>query len=227
MSLINNANNFKPANGSNQKRKSQKEEKQSAVAEIFDYYELCILSLCTVIVLFSFFIRLCRVDGQSMEDTLKNNEMLLVSDIFYTPERGDIIVFHQTGNQNRSDGEVYSFSLNEPVVKRIIATEGEWIDIKHTDGRLTVTIYDSNMENPQVLDEDYAKYFGSPLADPTGSTVHDYPLQIPEGYVFVMGDNRWHSSDSRAKFIGLVDTRRILGHALMRITPFDKMGAVD
>lgn len=204
-----------------------KEEKQSAVAEIFDYYELCILSLCTVIILFSFFIRLCRVDGQSMEDTLKNNEMLLVSDIFYTPERGDIIVFHQTGVQNRADGEVYSFSLNEPVVKRVIATEGEWIDIKHTDGRLAVTIYDSNMENPRVLDEDYAKYFGLPLADPTGSTVHDYPLQIPKGYVFVMGDNRWHSSDSRARFIGLVDTRRILGHALMRITPFDKMGAVD
>ncbi len=211
----------------NRKGSAQKEEKQSAVAEIFDYYELCILSLCTVIVLFSFFIRLCRVDGQSMEDTLKNNEMLLVSDIFYTPSRGDIIVFHQTGNQNRTDSETYSFSLNEPVVKRVIATEGEWIDIKHTNGQLTVTIYDSNMENPQVLEENYAKYFGSPLADPTGATVHDYPLQVPEGYVFVMGDNRWHSSDSRARFIGLVDTRRILGHALMRITPLDKMGAVD
>ena len=118
------------------------EEKQSVIAEIFDYYELCIFSICAVIVIFSFFIRLCRVDGQSMEDTLHNNEMLLVTDVFYTPERGDVIVFHQTGGQNK---DIYSFSLNEPIVKRVIATAGEWIDIQLSDGRLKVTIYDSNM----------------------------------------------------------------------------------
>ena len=198
-------------------------DKQSAIAEIFDYYELCIYSLCAVIVLFSFFIRLCRVDGQSMEDTLHHGEMLVVSDVFYTPESGDIIVFHQTGSQIQG---VYSgYSLKEPVVKRVIATGGEWIDIGYVDGKLTVTIYDSNMENPRVLDETYAKYSGAALANPTG--FYSYPLRIPEGYVFVMGDNRWHSSDSRSSIIGLVDTRRILGHALMRLTPFDKMGAVD
>lgn len=198
-------------------------DKQSMVAEIFDYYELCIYSLCAVIVLFSFFIRLCRVDGQSMEDTLHHGEMLVVSDVFYTPERGDIIVFHQTGSQ--SQGVYWGYSLNEPVVKRVIATGGEWIDIDYVDGKLEVTIYDSNMENPRVLDETYAKYSGVALANPAGS--YSYPLRIPEGYVFVMGDNRWHSSDSRSSIIGLVDTRRILGHALMRLTPFDKMGAVD
>ena len=123
-------------------------DKQSAIAEIFDYYELCIYSLCAVIVLFSFFIRLCRVDGQSMEDTLHHGEMLVVSDVFYTPESGDIIVFHQTGSQIQG---VYSgYSLNEPVVKRVIATGGEWIDIGYVDGKLTVTIYDSNMENPRA-----------------------------------------------------------------------------
>lgn len=203
--------------------KEKKEEKQSIVAEIFDYYELCIFSLCAVIVIFSFFVRLCRVDGHSMDDTLSHGEMLVVSDVFYTPSRGDIIVFHQTGNQNQ---DVYSgSSLNEPVVKRVIATAGEWLNVEYIDGRLKVTVWDSNMENPRVLDEPYAKYSGAALSDPTG--YHTYPLQIPEGYVFVMGDNRWHSSDSRSSLIGLVDTRRILGHALMRLTPFDKIGAVD
>lgn len=204
-------------------KNEKKEQKQSTIAEIFDYYELCILSLCAVIVIFSFFVRLCRVDGNSMNDTLSNGEMLVVSDIFYTPSRGDIIVFHQTGNQNQ---DVYSgFSLNEPVVKRVIATGGEWINVEYVDGKLKVTIWDENKENPRVLEEPYAKYSGAATSNPTG--YHTYPLQIPDGCVFVMGDNRWHSSDSRSSIIGIVDTRRILGHAIMRLTPFDKIGAVD
>lgn len=204
------------------KNEKKNEEKQSVIAEIFDYYELCIFSICAVIVIFSFFIRLCRVDGQSMEDTLHNNEMLVVSDIFYTPKRGDVIVFHQTGGQNQ---DIYSFSLNEPIVKRVIATAGEWIDIKLADGRLEVTIYDSSMEKKYTLSEDYAKYSGSPSWNPTG--YHEYPMQIPKGYVFVMGDNRWHSTDSRSTLIGLVDTRRILGRAVLRLTPFSKFGSID
>lgn len=211
----------KPEKQSGKTEKSN-EEKQSVIAEIFDYYELCIFSICAVIVIFSFFIRLCRVDGQSMEDTLHNNEMLLVTDVLYTPERGDVIVFHQTGGQNK---DIYSFSLNEPIVKRVIATAGEWIDIQLSDGRLKVTIYDNNMENPCTLEEDYAKYSGSPSWNPTG--YHEYPMQIPEGYVFVMGDNRWDSTDSRSTLIGLVDTRRILGRAVLRVTPFSKFGTID
>lgn len=204
------------------KNDSNDEKKQSVIAEIFDYYELCVFSICVVIVIFSFFIRLCRVDGQSMEDTLHNNEMLVVSDIFYTPERGDIIVFHQTGGQNK---DIYSFSLNEPIVKRVIATAGEWIDIRLAGDRLEVTVYDSSMEKKYTLEEDYAKYSGSPSWNPTG--YHEYPMQIPEGYVFVMGDNRWHSTDSRSTLIGLVDTRRILGRAVLRLTPLSKFGSID
>ncbi len=206
----------------NPKDEKRSEEKQSVIAEIFDYYELCIFSICAVIVIFSFFIRLCRVDGQSMEDTLHNNEMLVVSDIFYTPKRGDVIVFHQTGGQNQ---DIYSFSLNEPIVKRVIATAGEWIDIKLSGDRLEVMIYDSSMEKKYTLSEDYAKYSGSPSWNPTG--YHEYPMQIPEGYVFVMGDNRWHSTDSRSTLIGLVDTRRILGRAVLRLTPLSKFGSID
>ncbi len=200
----------------------QQEEKQSVIAEAFDYYELCLLSICAVIIIFSFFIRLNRVDGQSMEDTLHDGDMLVVSDLFYTPSRGDVIVFHQTGNQ---DENINSSSLNEPVVKRVIATAGEWIDIKLEDDKLVVTVWDEKMENARILEEDYAAYKKPQMWNPTG--YHEYPVQIPEGHVFVMGDNRWHSSDSRSALIGLVDCRRILGHVLLRLTPFDKFGAVD
>ena len=188
--------------------------KTSFLSELFDYFELFIISACCVLLVFSFFTRICRVSGDSMLNTLYNTEMLIVSDVFYTPERGDIIVFHQTGDQ---PGD-----LNEPVVKRVIATEGEWIDIEVGNNKLIVTIYDSNKENPHVLDEEYANYFkGTGYYNYT-----NYPVQVPEGCIFVMGDNRGNSLDSRSPSIGFVDVRRVLGKVVCRVLPFDKFGTV-
>ena len=197
-----------------------KSQKSSLSGEFFDIFEVFILSTCIVLLFFSFFIRLCRVDGPSMENTLINNEMLVISDLFYTPEYGDIIVFHQTSNTVSR--------LNEPIVKRVIATENQWIDIKVNDNKLTVTVYDENMENPRVLTEDYAKY-----SSYTASLNRDntYPMQVPAGHVFVMGDNRNNSTDSRSHNIGdvngCVDERRILGKVILRVAPFSKFGPVD
>lgn len=195
--------------------KTSSKPKTTLIKEIFDYFELFIFSACAVLLLFSFATRICRVDGPSMLNTLHDSEMLLVTDIFYTPERGDIVVFHQTGDQP-SD-------LNEPIVKRVIATEGEWIDINNADGKLYVTVYNSNFENPIVLDEYYARY-----DDGVGYYKYDvYPLQVPEGCTFVMGDNRGNSLDSRSTSIGFVDNRRILGKVVCRLIPFDKFGKID
>ena len=192
-----------------------KKKQGSFLSELFDYFELFIISACCVLILFSFFTRICRVSGDSMLNTLYNNEMLIVSDVLYTPERGDIIVFHQTGND---PGD-----LNEPVVKRVIATEGEWIDIEVGSKGLIVTIYDSNKENPQVLQEDYANYFkGVGYYNYSG-----YPVQVPEGSIFVMGDNRGNSLDSRSDSIGFVDVRRVLGKVVCRVLPLDKFGTVN
>lgn len=191
-------------------------KKSSFLGELFEYFELFVFSACAVLVLFSFATRICRVDGPSMLKTLHDTEMLLVSDVLYTPEYGDIVVFHQTGN---APGD-----LNEPIVKRVIATEGEWIEIdKNSNGTLTVTVYDENCENPRVLDETYANYDNGPgyYSYPEG------PVQVPEGTVFVMGDNRGNSLDSRSPAIGFVDQRRILGKVICRVTPLDKFGRVD
>lgn len=192
-----------------------KKEKPSLLGELFDYFELFIISACCVLIIFSFFTRICRVSGDSMLNTLYNTETLIVSDVFYTPERGDIIVFHQTGDQ---PGD-----LNEPVVKRVIATEGEWIDIEVGENKLIVTIYDSNKQNPRVLEEDYANYFkGVGYYNYEG-----YPVQVPQGTIFVMGDNRGNSLDSRSGAIGFVDTRRVLGKVVCRVLPLDKFGTVN
>ena len=144
-----------------------------------------------------------------MENTLFEEENLLVSDLFYTPERGDIVVFHQTG------------SLNEPVVKRVIATEGEHISITYGLDTMTVTVTDRNGKTT-ILTEPYMKYDTS-----RQSPYSSMSVTVPEGMLFVMGDNRNNSLDSRSSAIGLVDERRVLGRVIFRVTPFDRFGSVE
>jgi signal peptidase I len=198
------------------KSPTKEKKKNSFLGEFFEYFELFIFSACAVLILFSFVTRICRVDGPSMLNTLHDSEMLIVSDFMYTPERGDIVVFHQTGDQ---PGD-----LNEPIVKRVIATEGEWIDIDRATQ--TVTIYDENMENPQVLDESTYRYLDSGKWQI--ALTMSFPVQVPKGHLFVMGDNRNHSADSSTSaVIGFVDTRRVLGRVICRLTPIQKFGPIE
>ena len=185
------------------------------VVAMLEYVEILVFSLSLVLIIFSFCVRLCEVKGGSMNMTLIDKEKLLVSDIFYTPKVGDIIVFHQTGY------------LNEPVVKRVIAVGGETIDIDFET--MEVTITDKN-GNTRILDEDYAYYDPSEKAKKkyyAHKTDYTFPMYVPEGYLFVMGDNRYNSLDSRFSEVSLVDERRVLGKVVFRITPFDKIGMVD
>lgn len=195
---------------------NKKNNSQGIVASLLEYFEILVFSLAFVVLLFTFCVRLCQVSGDSMLNTLVDGEKLLVSNVFYEPECGDIIVFHQTG-----------MYLNEPVVKRVIAVGGEKIQIDFDTWTVTVT---DKQGNTRVLEEDYAFF------DPMRKAMYeshrsDYdfsePMTIPEGYIFVMGDNRYNSLDSRFDDIGLVDQRRVLGKVICRLTPFDKMGAVE
>ena len=188
--------------------KKEPKKKIAFATELLDYLEVFVIAICVVILLFSFCFRLCRVSGSSMENTLFHDEALIVSDLFYTPQREDIIVFHQTGK------------LNEPVVKRVIATEGETVHIRHSYNTMIVTVTDVN-GNKTVLEEDYMNYEGMPLY------LNDMEYTVPEGQLFVMGDNRNDSKDSRHPDIGLVDERRILGKVLFRITPLSRFGTVN
>ena len=140
-----------------------------------------------------------------MNDTLIHGEKVVISDVFYTPKRGDIIVFHDTD------------TLNEPVIKRVIATGGETVQTFYTDTGMSVKITDKN-GNESYLEEEYTKYIYPTYLPDT--------YVVPKGKVFVMGDNRSNSKDSRHPDIGFVDERAILGRVLFRVTPLSKLGAV-
>lgn len=179
--------------------------------EIFEWIDCIVITVMCLLLVFTFVINQVRIDGTSMYDTLENNDRVLVSDVFYTPKNGDIVVV---------SSEIYD---NVPIIKRVIAVGGQWIDIK--DGK--VYIGDSK-DNLTELDEDYLDdevYTDTVLAGGYYG-YHEYPLMVPMGKVFVLGDNRSVSLDSRTTSVGLVDERQILGKALYRVYPFGKFGSI-
>jgi len=179
------------------------------IKDILEYMEIFVLSVCFVIVLFSFGFRLCTVSGPSMEKTLYHGEHLLVSDIFYTPKAEDIVVFHHLGNQ-----------IQEPVVKRVIAVEGERVSLSYKKDTMQVTVTGTD-GTKRVLEEPYMYYDLKRIP-----FFPDTEYVVGEGQLFVLGDNRNHSTDSRSFEIGLVDTRSVLGKVVFRVTPFSRFGTV-
>ena len=165
----------------------------------FDFIELCIFTLVVVMLITTFLFKHSVVSGDSMQNTLQNGEHLIISDLFYTPKRGDIIVC-----------EDHTTAIRTPIVKRVIAVEGDRVKINaagvFVNGELLVEDY-------VFIDNDYYVY-------------SDFEeIIIPEGELFVLGDHRNESADSR--IIGTVSEDSVLGRVLLRFYPFNKFGTVE
>ncbi len=170
--------------------------------ELWEWLKAIVVAGIIVFIIFHFLIRVVTVDGSSMRPTLEDGDRLIISNLFYEPENGDVVILsEETG-------------LDEALVKRIIAVEGQTVDIN---------------ENGEVLID--GKVISEPYIAETIDGLHrgdqDYPVTVPEGCVFVMGDNRNHSTDSRFADIGMVQEEEILGRVLFRLLPLSQIGPID
>ena len=196
-----------------EKNKGSEEDvsKKGFIANVFEWLDVVVASAVVVVVLFTFVFRMVAIDGDSMNNTLIDGERVIITNMFYEPKRGDIVVISRnTENSSVAD------SYEEPIIKRIIATEGDIVDIDFDKGIVYV--------NNEALKEDYIK-------EPTYRKADvKFPLVVKENCVFVLGDNRNDSKDSRTSDIGdngQVDVKYILGHAVLRVFPLNKFGGID
>ncbi len=163
---------------------------------IFDIFKTVIFLFAIISIVFTFFIKDVNIDGESMKDTLIDGDKVVLTNFLYNPQVGDIVAI----DADQQIGKI--------IIKRVIATEGQTIKIDYDNGKVIV--------DGIVLDEDYV---ASPTVKPTIGW--EIPETIPEGYVFVMGDNRSVSLDSRSGSIQLIPKTMVMGKAQFVLYPFN------
>lgn len=171
------------------------EEERAAGSELYEWVRSFVTAVLTIVLVFSFVVRMMGVQGPSMRQTLQEGDRLLVLNAPLVREyrQGDIVIARKQ-----------SFS-KDPIVKRVIAVGGQTVDIDFSSGTVYV--------DGTALDEDY-------INDRTYTDEGtSFPLTVPEGSVFLMGDNRNMSTDSREPRIGTVDTRYLIGKAVFLLFP--------
>lgn len=175
--------------------------KSSFASSCFEWIEALIPALIVILILFTFLFRVITIDGPSMEPNLNNADKVLVSCFDRQLSRGDIVVVDGKGT-----------SLGKIIVKRVIATEGQTVNIDFQTGIVSV----------DGVELDESAYIENGITKDQGDV--SFPQKVPTGHVFVLGDNRTVSEDSRFEAVGMIDKRYIIGKVKFMISPFSKFG---
>lgn len=178
-------------------------QREGAAPNVFEWIQAFLGPMVLVVLILTFVFRIVNVDGTSMMNTLHNSDKVIVTNLLYEPADGDIVVI--------SHGQEYP----TPIIKRVIATEGQSVKIDYENNLVIV--------DGVVIDQ---PYIAEPMIDDPITYDQEIPEVIPEGKVFVMGDNRNNSLDSRSQKVGLVNKTDIIGKAQFIFLPFDRFGGL-
>lgn len=175
------------------------------LTSVLEWTETIVFALVLVAVLFTFIVRIITVDGGSMKPTYHNGDRVIVSGIAGKIEQGDVVIVVN--------------ALKEPIIKRVIATEGQTVSFDSELGEVVV-------DGVPLPGETFGVENGITYLPDLPGQVLEFPQTVPENCVFVLGDNRGNSTDSRFTDVGMVDRRNILGKVIFNLYPFSQAGIV-
>ena len=193
----------------NEKKTNEREEPeeeltpaQSLKVDLYFWLQALVMALVILILTFTLVGRIIGVDGHSMEPTLHHKDMLILQSIGYEPKQGDVVVLTKAFRD-----------VDGPIVKRVIAVGGQTVDIDYDAG--TVAVDGQVLDEPYILEE---------MLWPSSSHMQETHFEVPEDSIFVMGDNRNGSTDSRHEWLGAIDEDYILGQAVAVLWPLGRIG---
>ena len=189
----------------NTEQQSPRLEKSRATRSVVEWAETIVTAFVLVAVVFTFLVRIITVDGSSMNPTYYDQDRVLVTSLGQPVEQGDVVIIVNT--------------LSRPIIKRVIATEGQTVDFDPLLREVTVN-------GIPVEGDVFGIQNGITAVPNLPGAVLEFPQQVPAGCVFVLGDNRTNSTDSRFAEVGMVDRRNILGKVIFNVYPFQKFGPV-
>jgi signal peptidase I len=181
--------------------KKKTEENLTLGQELYQTLQSLVWIILVIIILFTCVARVTVVSGPSMENTLHGGDVVVTWSLGYTPKQGDIVVLTKTSFQEES------------IIKRVIATGGQTVDIDYEES--VVYVDGVALDEPYILEEMYW---------PSSSYMQETHFEVPEGSVFLMGDNRNGSTDSRCELVGTVNNSYLLGKAVFAFFPFSRFG---
>lgn len=191
-----------PQNGDNPTGGAKKSTEKSFRAGVIEWVETIVTAIVLVAVAFTFVVRIITVDGSSMSPTYHSGDRVLVSSFAGTAEQGDVVIVVN--------------ALDEPIIKRVVATEGQVVDFDPVLGEVTV-------DGMPIYGESFGIENGITVVPDYPGEVLEFPQTVPENCVFVLGDNRTNSNDSRFTAVGMVDHRNILGKVIFNLYPFSSV----
>lgn len=195
----------RPEDGRPDEPKDESRE-DSLTFNLYYWLQTLVAAVVCIVLVFTFVGRITRVEGSSMVDTLHDGDLLILRSIGYRPRQGDIVVL------NKTTDETYSLLQGDAIVKRVIATGGQTVRIDYAEN--AVYVDDERLEEP---------YLSEVMLPRTGPFSGQTPVKVPEGSVFVMGDNRNGSTDSRHELLGTVDEGYIMGKAVCVMFPLGRI----
>ena len=196
-------------------------DRSKIINDVMDIVESTLSTVFVIVLIFTYLLHPVNIKGHSMEPTLYGSDRIFMTTVYFGIDNGDILVINNDAvylldeNGEPYKADVPNNPIDECIIKRVIACGGQTINIDNSDPNNTRVLVDGEeVDEPYIME--------NARTSSGGAFASQFPMTVPKGYYFVMGDNRENSSDSRSNYVGLIKKDQIYGKAIVRYSPLSE-----